>query len=302
MRTYPVREAETGLRCIVAGVTQTGPEPAGDVYTHGHQEAVLRSHRWRTAANSAAYLLDRLRPGMDLLDVGCGPATLTVDLGRLVAPGTAVGVDREPAVIAEASSHAESEGALNTSFSVGEAYALEFPSQSFDVVHAHQVLQHLTKPVAALVEMRRLLRPGGLLAVRDSDYGGFVWWPPDPGLDRWLTIYHDVCSQNGAEADAGRRLPQWVREAGFAEMAVSTSTWTFADAESRNWWCGLWADRVVQSSFAEQAIDYGLATAEELRRIAAAWRNWGEQDNGLFVVLHTEVLATRSVLGRAARR
>src|SRR6188472_2086916 len=64
-----------------------------DTYTHGHHESVLRSHEWRTAENSAAYLLPHLQPGMDLLDVGCGPGTITLDLARLVAPGHVVGVD-----------------------------------------------------------------------------------------------------------------------------------------------------------------------------------------------------------------
>ncbi len=91
-------------------------------------------------------------------------------------------------------------------FKAADAYALELDEQSFDVAHAHQVLQHLTDPVAALVEMRRVLRPGGIRAVRDSDYGGFVWAPFDPLLDRWMELYHQVCARNGADADAGRHL------------------------------------------------------------------------------------------------
>ena len=60
------------------------------VYTHGHDESVLRGHRWRTATNSPAYLLPRLRPDMPLLDVGCGRGTITADLARLVAEVVAV--------------------------------------------------------------------------------------------------------------------------------------------------------------------------------------------------------------------
>ena len=135
-----------------------------DTYTHGHAEPVLQSHRWRTVENSAAYLLPSLRPGLDLLDVGCGPGTITVDLAARVAPGWVVGLDLSPEPLAEARAAAERAG-VDVSFQVGDVYALEAPDDSFDVVHAHQVLQHLTDPIAALREMARVCRPGGRVAI-----------------------------------------------------------------------------------------------------------------------------------------
>ncbi len=264
-----------------------------DIYTHGHHDSVLRSHRWRTAENSAGYLLDSLRPGQDLLDVGCGPGTVTVDLARRVDPGSVVGLDRAPEVIEEAEQLRARAGLGNVTFAVGDVYSLTAADDSFDVVHAHQVLQHLSRPVDALREMQQVLRPGGILAVRDSDYGAFVWAPADPRLDRWLELYHAVTIRNGADADAGRHLLGWVREAGFVDVRVTSSTWTFADPESRAWWGGLWAERVRLSSFAEQAQAHGLADADELSGMAEAWRRWAEHPDGFFAVLHGEVLARR---------
>ena len=264
----------------------------GDTYTHGHHESVLRSHEWRTAENSAAYLLGHLRPGWDLLDVGCGPGTVTADLARRVAPGPVVGLDRDAGVVSQARRLAAAAGpGTHLRFVTGDVGALDFEAASFDVVHAHQVLQHLSDPVGALREMRRVLRPGGLLAVRDADYGAFVWAPADPRLDRWLDLYHQVTRRNHAEADAGRRLPGWVRAAGFTDLEVTTSTWTFADPESRAWWGGVWADRVLLSAYAEQALAYGLSDRAELDSMAAAWRQWAETPDGFFAVLHAEVLA-----------
>jgi SAM-dependent methyltransferase len=230
---------------------------------------------------------------MRLLDVGCGPGTITVDLAARVAPGPVIGIDREPSVIAEAQRLLAPDAQIE--FRSGDVYALEFPDASFDVVHAHQVLQHLTEPVAALVELRRVLRPGGILAVRDSDYGGFVWAPADPLLDRWIALYHDVCRHNGADADAGRHLLGWARAAGFAEIEPSSSTWTFADPDTRSWWGSLWADRVTSSAFADQAVSYGLSTPAELKEIAAAWRGWAEHDDAFFAVLHAEMIARAPV-------
>lgn len=266
-----------------------------DTYTHGHHASVLRSHEWRTAENSAAHLLPRLRAGRRLLDVGCGPGTITVDLARRVAPGEVLGIDRAPEVIERAAANAAGlpDPPGNLRFAVDDVYALDQPDGSFDVVHAHQVLQHLTDPVAALRELRRVLAPAGTLAVRDSDYGGFVWSPADPRLTRWLELYHQVTAANGAEADAGRHLAAWVRAAGFDRATVSSSTWTFADRASRAWWGELWADRVTQSAFADQALAYGLSDRAELHALADAWRAWATQPDGCFVVLHLEVLAVR---------
>ena len=263
-----------------------------DVYTHGHHPSVLRSHAWRTAGNSAAYLLPYLRPGLDLLDVGCGPGTLTVDLARRVAPGRAVGLDRSSEVVDEARRHAESAG-VAVELVPGDVYALDFPDASFDVVQAHQVLQHLTDPVAALREMRRVTRPGGLVAVRDSDYASFAWAPLAEELERWLAIYRAVARRNCAEPDAGRFLKGWARAAGFERVESTSSTWCFASPETTVWWGDLWAERCLHSAFAEQAERYGLATRAELAGVAAAWRRWSLEPDAWFAVLHGEVVATR---------
>jgi len=243
-----------------------------DVYTHGHHESVLRSHRWRTAENSAGYLLDAFVPGARVLDVGCGPGTITIDIASRVAPGTVVGIDREPEVLAGAREAARDAGVDNVTFDVGDVYALAFPDDEYDVVHAHQVLQHLTDPVAALVEMRRVCVPGGVVAARDSDYASFTWFPDDPRLTRWLALYHEVARSNDAEPDAGRHLLQWAHAAGFSTVNATASAWCFASDADRAWWGALWADRVVASAFAEQAVDRGLATPAELDDLAAAWR------------------------------
>jgi ubiquinone/menaquinone biosynthesis C-methylase UbiE len=262
-----------------------------DVYSHGHHESVLRSHRWRTAENSAGYLLPHLHPGDRLLDVGCGPGTITADLAARVAPGDVIGIDVADDVVAEAAHAAESAGCSNVAFARGDAYSVDAATETFDVVHAHQVLQHLGDPIAALTEMRRVLRPRGLLAVRDSDYGAFVWAPPDHRLDRWMQLYHRITEHNGAQADAGRWLPTWVLAAGFTDITVSSSTWTFAAAADRSWWGRLWADRVRFSSFASQAKEYGFSDEAELEEIAAAFESWATAPDGVFVVVHVEVLA-----------
>jgi SAM-dependent methyltransferase len=260
------------------------------VYTHGHGEAVLRSHRWRTAANSAAYLLGSLTPGMRVLDVGCGPGTITADLAELVPRGRVVGLERAAGVLADARAEAARRGTANVGFAVGDVHALPYADGEFDVVHAHQVLQHVGDPVTALREMRRVTRPGGLVAARDSDYGAMSWSPVSPGLELWQALYRRTARANGGEPDAGRFLAGWAGEAGFTEVAVSSSEWVYTSTQDRAWWGGMWADRTQAPVYADRVRELGLADADALAEVSAAWREWGGLPEGSFTVPHGEIL------------
>jgi SAM-dependent methyltransferase len=270
--------------------------PPEAVYTHGHAESVLRSHRTRTAQNSAAYLLPHLRPGLDLLDIGSGPGTITVDLAERVAPGQVTAVEVSEAALAHTRAEAGRRGARNVSLAVGDVHDLPLPPDSFDVVHAHQVLQHVADPVAALREMMRVARPGGLVAVRDGDYSGFTWYPELPGLDRWRTLYQAAARANGGEPDAGRRLLAWAHAAGAgrgngtASVTASSSAWCYAEPESRQAWGGTWADRMTGSAITGQLLSSGLATQRDIDEVAAAWRQWAADPDGWISVLHGELL------------
>lgn len=264
---------------------------SGDVYTHGHHESVLRSHASRTAENSAAYLIPHLTPGLRVLDVGSGPGTITADFARLVAPGEVLGLDRSAEVVASATALARDQHLANLSFDTGDVYALDFPDDSFDIVHAHQVLQHLTDPVSALKEMRRVAKPGGIVAVRDADFHGMFWYPEVPEMDDWMNLYQQVARHNRAEPNAGRRLLHWAHDAGFADATASSANWLYATPEQRAWLAGVWAERTVGSAFAEQAVAYGLADAGTLQRISDGWRTWGASDDGWFIMPNGEILA-----------
>ncbi|HET9731298.1 MAG TPA: methyltransferase domain-containing protein [Acidimicrobiales bacterium] len=202
-----------------------------------------------------------------------------------MAPGRVVGVDAAPAAIGAARASAD-----GPEFQVGDVYRLGFPDASFDVVHAHQLLQHLADPVGALAEMGRVCRPGGLVAARDSDYAAMTWYPADVRLDAWLDLYRRVARANGGEPDAGRRMLAWARAAGFTRVEASASVWCFATAADRRWWGGLWAERMTESDVARRAVELDAASPAELADMAVAWRGWAEAEDAWFAVLHGEVL------------
>jgi SAM-dependent methyltransferase len=270
-------------------------------YLHGHHDSVLRSHRWRTAENSAGYLLAALPGTARVLDVGCGPGTITVDLAARVPGGQVVGIDQAPGVLDTARQEAGHRGRSNVGFGVGDVYHLAFADGTFDVVHAHQVLQHLPDPVGALAEMRRVCRAGGLVAARDSDYGGMLWFPEDPELAEWRALYQRVARALGGEPDAGRRLLSWARAAGFAEVEASASAWCYTAPGDRSWWGTLWAERLTESPLAERVVEHALASRADLRRLAEAWLRWAASDDGWFFIPHGEVLCRVRAEGAAGQ-
>ncbi|WP_417510304.1 class I SAM-dependent methyltransferase [Microbacterium sp.] len=257
-------------------------------YTHGHHESVLRSHNNRTITNSAEYLRPHLAPGMSLLDVGAGPGSITMEFAAMVERVTATEIG--DAELALSRALAAERGLSNIDFAVEDVHALSFPDDSFDVVHAHQVLQHVADPVQALREMRRVAKPGGVVAARDADYAGFFWFPLLPELDEWLRLYREAARANGGEPDAGRRLLSWARAAGFEDITATASTWCYATAEERAWWGGMWADRILESALARQLVDSSMATRADLTRISGAWRTWADDGDGWFLLPHGEIL------------
>lgn len=270
---------------------------ANDPYLHGHHDSVLRSHRWRTAENSAGYLLPHLAATAQVLDVGCGPGTITAGLAALAGRGRVAGIDAASDVLITAREEARRRGLSNVSFEVGDVYSLSFGDGSFDVVHAHQVLQHLSDPVAALAEMRRVCRDGGVLAVRDADYGGMTWFPHDPELAEWRSLYQQVARALHGEPDAGRRLYGWARAAGLTDAEPTASAWCYALPPDRAWWGESWAQRLTESPFGDRAVEHGLATRADLARLAAAWRRWSACEDGWFLVPHGEILCRIGATG-----
>jgi SAM-dependent methyltransferase len=266
-------------------------------YTHGHHDSVLRSHRWRTVENSAAYAAGFFVPGRQVLDVGCGPGTISVDIAARVAgpgdggrAGRVVAVDLAEGVLEEARGHAAERGVDNIIFEVQDVYDLPYADDTFCVVHAHQTLQHVADPVRALKEMRRVCKPGGVVVARDGDYSGFTWHPSPPELDEWMALYQACARANGGEPDAGRRLLAWARAAGFTDITPTASVWCHATVDERRHWGTMWRDRIVGSEMAVQAVRDGHATEDDLHRISAGWQRWSDDEDAWFAVLHGEIV------------
>lgn len=265
---------------------------ASNVYVSDHSESVLKSHNLRTAANSAAYLLNSILPNMQICDIGCGPGSITTDLAALVPNGQVVGIDMGQDVVGKARSMAAERGIKNVRFQVGDAHALDFPDHTFDVVHCHQVLNHIAGPANALREWRRITKPGGLVACRESDFDSATHYPEIKGVTDFKDVYIKTVRSRGGEPNAGRHMIAWAREAGIDRSCItaSASVWCFSSPEERGYWSKMWADRLLNSSLAKNVIDGGFATQEDINRFVQGWREWETDDDGWYTLTHGEIL------------
>jgi ubiquinone/menaquinone biosynthesis C-methylase UbiE len=159
-----------------------------DPYTPGYSQPVVKFMARRSAETHAGFFLPELKPGWRLLDAGCGPGTITLGFAHKIAPGQVVGIDVEGSQFAAASNEAARDG-LNVEFQMASVYDLPFQNQSFDVVFSHGLLEHLSSPVAAIAEFRRLLKPGGLIGLRTSDLGGLLVDSESGELGRVFAAY-----------------------------------------------------------------------------------------------------------------
>lgn len=270
-----------------------GTKTESATYTHGHHASVVRSHSWRTASNSIGFLLPHLKPHLKILDIGCGPGTITVDLASYIPAGHITGLERVAGVLEQARALAKEKGVANVDFVQGDANSLSFADESFDVVFCHQVLQHVGDPIGMLKEMKRVTKSGGMVAAREADYGVFVWYPELLGLREWQAWYDRVARLNGGEPNAGRVLHVWAKKAGLTDVRCSCSMWCYSTREDVAWWSRNWVERTLYSSFASTALDGGLAQKGDLERISEAWRVWGEDEDAWISIPSAEILCVK---------
>ena len=208
-----------------------------------------------------------------------------------MAPGRVTALEATEEALALSRAELGGRG-IDADFVVGDVHALDLPDDSFDVVHAHQVLQHVADPVRALREMRRVCRPGGLVAVRDSDYAAFAWFPAAaragplagalPG-GRPRQRRRARRRPPAAVLGPGRRVHR-PHAVGRAPGASPTPTTAPSGAA-----CGPTGSSPRR--WPTQLVDDGLATTDELHGISAAWTAWAEDPDAWIALLHGELLA-----------
>jgi len=245
--------------------------------TRGYGTPVVNVMAGRTAEREGAFFLAHLRPGMRVLDVGCGPGTITLGLARAVAPGEVVGIDVEPSQIEAARALADEQGIANLRFATGRDEALDFPDGSFDAVFSYAVIEHVPDPVAVLREMRRVVRHGGLAGVDASDWGGRVTEPQVPAIEEAIAVYLRLWEHNGGHARLGRQQRRLMRTAGFGQLQTTAGTLQLTPRAGE-----FMAGLVSAPRFVERVTMLGWTDRETIERWVAAFRPWDQDPDALW--------------------
>ncbi len=265
-------------------------------YALGYDSVITtQMHGSRTAEKQAGWFLPYLKPGISLLDCGCGQGTITVGLAKAVEPGHVTGIDVSETVIQRARDKATEMKIENVSFDVGNICQLDFSDNSFDAVFSHNVLEHIPEPSEALQEIHRVLKPGGVVGIRDCDWGGYIFEPDDEKLFEWSVKVLEADWKNlGGYPRIGRHLRRLLHESGFVEVAMSASYDNIGgDPESLKLIDQVWSDLITQPDFVARVTRAGLAKAEELEATKKYMQIWKGLPGAFFALTHCEAIGRK---------
>lgn len=261
-----------------------------EIYTPGYSANASRFMARRSAQTHAAFALPYLNSGMCLLDCGCGPGSITLGLAAQVAPGEVVGIDAGESQIELARRSAAQQGIANVRFETASVYRLPFPDEVFDFVFSHALFEHLSDPLGALAELQRVLHPGGKIALRSPDWGGFLIAPYTADIEDAITYYKMLQTRNGGDVSIGRKLKSLLRQAGYREVQASASYECYPSLEAIGEYLAL---RIEQSLELDDAIAAGLATEAQVCARAETLRQWCREEDGMFAQAWGEAIGIK---------
>ena len=258
-------------------------------------DVIQEQYAGRGAVGVVDFFLRHLKPGMSVLDCGCGPGTITQGIAQIVAPGKVVGCDLEPGMVARATAEAEGKGLDNLSFQEGNILDLPFEDNTFDAVMSCAVTEHLSEPVKAMSELGRVAKKGGIVGITRTDWSANLFAPPCPPAERFIELFESGFKTQGATMFGGKDLPRMMQEAGLTVAAgdVLIAMNGAYTAGPGNAMVAGWAEWIENLPLFDRVIEDGLTTREELDAMCAEMREWSAQPGTLAATGGCRVVARK---------
>ena len=275
-------------------MTDSAPGNSTPNYTIGHGEDVSRRLSRRNLEKDAAYILSHLEPGMRVLDVGCGPGSISVGLAAAVSPGEFHGIDMSQSQIDFATSTAQENGLSNAQFQVADVIALPFPDNHFDVVHCSAVLMHVPDTQSALTEILRVLRSGGIFGANEPTGVSFI--EPDIGNStRLAEVFSAVLASNGGHPNIGKELKGKMFDAGFVDIEATGMVESFcrpSDPGEPTLFDSI-KELILGPIISGRAIDLGIATQAEFDQWNKDFLVWQDSPGVFCGVIYGQIVGRK---------
>jgi len=222
---------------------------------------------------------------MMVLDCGSGPGSMTIEIAERVAPGQVIGIDLDRGQCERAGALAAARGVSNVRFEPADVYALPYPDATFDAVFSHALVTHLSEPMRAFAESRRVIKPGGMLAASANDYDAVVVSPSGSAMDVVTALYPRVMKHNGGNQLLARHLRGALLEAGFTHAEGHSGNETMGTPEQTRMFGEGWADVARGSGFAETVVSQGWLTQAEMDALPDQLLAWGERPDAYIALM-----------------
>ena len=262
-------------------------------YTMGYDENFQQLLRRRSAESHAAYLLPRLKAGDRVLDFGCGPGTISVGLARAIEPGELHGIDMEETQINIARAAAQAGGHANATFHVGDVTNLPFEDNSFDAAHCHAVLMHVPDTPKVLSEIKRVLKPGGVIGSRELFVSSSFLEPGAEETQGAWDTFAKLLQGNGGHPQMGKELKNAFLEAGFTDVRAFASFDYFSSAEDVAFLRAFIDDWFYSPRVIEAAVQFGLATREQFDEWRKGLDDWRDHPGAFGAFAFGEALGVK---------
>lgn len=270
-------------------------------YLHGYSKATISSHESRNAQFDACFLIPYIKLTDKILDVGCGPGSITLGLAALTPAGTVLGVDLSEDILAGARELALAVGLTNVKFQQADLLAgLPFSDNSFDIVYTSQVFPHLASrdfKLKALAELRRILKPNGIFASRDA--AELHLYPRTYDLDRlWARNVAKSLKDKAVNEEGqfpGGEMPSLLRQSGFSveNITVGAGTTVYSGAVPRKWFAERNIARLSKDDPYRQSWIYAGISEEEIEETREALGKWAEDDDAWYIAVQAEVIGRK---------